>query len=101
MSVLLINTFLEVCSLACVGPFVDKMTVITVDPKERARIQSILSVGVIIFSSPFGWIAGTLSGFNKDLPFILNIVLFAIGAGLAYMAGKASQRQAVQESLIE
>jgi hypothetical protein len=77
------------------------MTVITVDPKERARIQSILSVGVIIFSSPFGWIAGTLSGLNKDLPFILNIFLFAIGAGLAYLAGRASQRQVVQESIIQ
>jgi len=90
---LVLNALLEACSFAVLGPFLDKLSVISVDPKERARIQSILFVGVILFSSPFGWIAGTLSGINKDLPFILNIVLCAIGALLAFLAGRASERQ--------
>jgi uncharacterized membrane protein YeaQ/YmgE (transglycosylase-associated protein family) len=68
------------------------MVVLTVDPKERARIQSIIYVGTILITSPFGWIAGTLSEINKSLPFILNIVLFALGALLATLAGKASQK---------
>lgn len=69
------------------------MIVLTIKPEERARIQSILYVGIILLTSPFGWIAGTLSGLNKDLPFILNIILFAIGAMLAYLAGIASQKR--------
>jgi uncharacterized membrane protein YeaQ/YmgE (transglycosylase-associated protein family) len=77
---------------------VDQMVVLTIDPKERARIQSILSVGIILLTSPFGWIAGTLSGVNKDLPFILNIALFTIGAVLAYLAGQASQKRLAAES---
>lgn len=95
---LLISVFLEACSFAAVNPLVDKMVVLTVDPKERARIQSILYVSIILFTSPFGWIAGALSEVNKNLPFTLNISLFVIGAVLAYLAGKASQEREKAEA---
>jgi len=96
---LIVNAFLEACSFAAVNPFVDKMTVLTIDAKERARIQSILYVGIILLSSPFGWIAGTLSGLDNDFPFILNIALFSIGATLAYLAGQASQKHLSPETV--
>jgi hypothetical protein len=96
---LFINAFLEACCFATVSPLMDQMFALTVDPKERARIQSILYVGIILLTSPFGWIAGTLSGINKVLPFILNIGLFAAGAVLATLAGKASQKRAAVEAL--
>jgi hypothetical protein len=67
------------------------MTVLTVSARERARIQSILYVGIILLTSPFGWIAGTCSEMNKNLPFILNILLFAAGAALAYVAARKSR----------
>jgi hypothetical protein len=70
-----------------INPIVDRMTVLTISAKERARILSILYVGIILITSPFGWIAGTLSGMNKVLPFVLNILLFAAGTVLAYAAG--------------
>jgi uncharacterized membrane protein len=95
-----LSVFLEACSFATVSPLIDRLTVLTIDPKERARILSILSVGIILLTSPFGWIAGTLSSLNKDLPFILNMVLFLLGALLAYKAGQSSQKlaQATVES---
>jgi MFS family permease len=93
---LLVSILLEACSVATVGPLVDQMTVRTVDPEERARIMSILYVGIILLTSPFGWIAGTLSEINKNLPFVLNIILFAAGGILAYIAGGAAiKRDAV------
>jgi MFS family permease len=98
-AMLLASVFLEACSFATVSPLLDRMTVLTIDPKERARIQSILYVGIILLTSPFGWIAGTLSALNKDLPFLLNIALFAAGALLAYLAGRASQKVVVTEAL--
>jgi len=97
-SFLLISVVLEAGSFAMVSPLVDRMTVLTIDPKERARILSILFVGIILLTSPFGWIAGTLSTFNKDLPFVLNIALFAIGSVLAYLAGQASQKRLAIEA---
>jgi len=97
-AVLLLSVFLEACGFAVVNPLVDRMTVLTIDARERARILSIIFVGVILFSSPFGWIAGTLSGINKDLPFLLNIGLFTIGAILAYSAGQHSLKQPAIEA---
>jgi len=87
------SVFLEACCFAAVNPLVDQMIALTIDPKERARIQSILYVGIILITSPFGWIAGNLSDRDKILPFILNITLFSIGSILAYMAGNAAQKR--------
>jgi MFS family permease len=87
-----LSVFLEACSFATVSPLIDRITVVTIDAKERARILSILSVGIILLTSPFGWIAGNLSTINKDLPFVLNIGLFILGALLAYLAGRSSQK---------
>jgi MFS family permease len=84
---LIFSVFLEACSFAAVSPLVDRMTVVTVSAHERARIQSLLYVGIILLTSPFGWIAGSLSQIDKNLPFILNIALFAAGAALAHVAG--------------
>lgn len=97
--ILIINIILEACCFAAVSPLVDQMVVLTIDSKERARIQSILHVGIILLSSPFGWIAGMLSERNKGLPFILNIFLFAAGVVLATLAGNASQKRAAAQTL--
>jgi len=87
---LFLSTVIEACSYATLGTQVDRMIVVTVDAKERARIMALLYVAVILFTSPFGWIAGTLSEINRNLPFILIIVLLAIGAVLVYLASRHS-----------
>jgi len=79
---------LEACGLAIANPLVDRLVVLSIDPKERARIQSLLYVGVILVSSPFGWIAGILSQADRSYPFALNIALYALGAVLALAAGR-------------
>ncbi|MBI9048891.1 MAG: MFS transporter [Anaerolineaceae bacterium] len=91
--VLLISILFEACSLATVTPLLEQMTIVTIDAKERARIQSILYVAVILITSPFGWIAGLLSAQEKALPFVLNMILLSIGVFLAYLAGKVAEKQ--------
>jgi MFS family permease len=86
-SSLIMSVFLEACSLAAINPLVDQMMVLSISAKERARIQSILTVGIILLTAPFGWIAGTLSESNKDFPFILNSVLFLVGSMLVLIMG--------------
>lgn len=95
---LAISVALEACSFAVVSPLTDRLLVLTVDAQERARIQSIISVAVISLTAPFGWIAGTLSAMNKDLPFILAIALFLVGAGLAYWAGQLADEGPLAEA---
>ncbi len=95
---LALSVALEACSFAVVSPLVDKLVVLTIDAQERARVQSILSFTVITLTAPFGWIAGTLSSLNKDLPFMLSIALFFIGAGLALLAGYLADRHMLVEA---
>ncbi len=85
---LILSTLLEACSVATINPLLDQLTVITIDPQERARIQSILAVVVILITAPFGWIAGILSGLDRTLPFLLNTILFSMGAILVFLAGR-------------
>ena len=89
--VLILSVFVEACAFAAISPLIDKLIVLTIDPQERARIQSILYVGVILLTAPFGWIAGTLSSINNNLPFLLTIVLLLIGAWLSWLAGRSGQ----------
>ena len=88
---LLVSVLLEASGFAMVGPLLDKMVVVTVNPQERARILSILYVVVIVLTSPFGWIAGTLSSINRVLPFFLCMTIFITGAFLTWRAAKLSE----------
>jgi hypothetical protein len=96
-----LSLILESCSFVTANPLLDQMMVNTIDPKERARIQSIVWVGIITFTSPFGWIAGNLSEINKTWPFILNMVLFAMAALLASFAGNLHKKQILQPLTIQ
>jgi len=83
-----LSVCLDACSFAVVGPLMDKLTAVSIDPKERARILSLVFMAVVLITSPFGWVAGTLSEIDRALPFVLCLILYAIGAGLAYYVGK-------------
>ena len=89
--ILILSVVVEACAYAAVSPLLDKLIVLTIDPQERARVQSILYVGGILLTAPFGWIAGTLSSIDKNLPFYLNIVLLLLGGGLTWLAGRRAQ----------
>jgi len=95
---LILDAVLEACCIAAVGPLMDRMMVLTVDAQERARIQAIMFMFTILITSPFGWIAGTLSGINKNLPFFLNILLSALGAWLALLAGRAAEKESAAKA---
>jgi DHA1 family tetracycline resistance protein-like MFS transporter len=97
---LVTSVVLEALCFAAVYPLVDRMVVLTIDARERARIQSILAVLIILITSPFGWIAGTLSELDRSFPFVLNIALFTLGGVLAYLAGSFSQKTAAVEAVI-
>jgi len=90
---LLISTLLEACSYATVSTQIDRMIVVTIDAQERARIMGLLLMVVIIFTAPFGWIAGKLSEMNRVLPFILDLVFYVIGIALVFLAARQQSRE--------
>lgn len=87
-ALLLLSTLIEACAIATLGTQVDRMAVVTVEAKERARIMAFVYVVAILFTTPFGWIAGSLSEINRNLPFILNLFLFAFGAALTFFSAR-------------
>jgi MFS family permease len=97
-ALLVVATVLEACSVPTATTLLEKLIVVTVNAQERARIMAILYVMVIVFTSPFGWIAGQISEVNRRLPFVLNIVLLGIGVLLTYLAIRLAEgKSAVEE----
>jgi ribose/xylose/arabinose/galactoside ABC-type transport system permease subunit len=41
--------------------------------------MAILQMVTMFVSAPFGWIAGVLSGYSRNLPFVLTMVLLFAG----------------------
>ena len=95
---LLVATTLEACSVPAASTLLDKLVVLAVDAQERARTMAILYTIVVVLNSPFGWIAGRLSEVNRNLPFVLNIVLFSAAGLLTFLAIRLAKGMATGES---
>jgi Na+/melibiose symporter-like transporter len=61
-----------------VGPRKDALLQLNIEPEERARINSMIMAATIAFASPFGYIAGWLSGMDRRLPFVFTLTIFII-----------------------
>ncbi len=99
------NYALLVVSVACeafgaslAAPLLDSLLAVTMDPGERARLTAVVYVMIIVFTSPFGWIAGQLSALNRTLPFVLNLALFACAILLVAAAPWLESHAAQQEA---
>lgn len=98
---LLLATVIEACSMPMASTVLQKLIVVNVEAQERARVMAILNMGVIVLTSPFGWIAGRMSEVNRSLPFVLSIALFGLGAVLAYLAAQKRNRRRAVEAVAE
>jgi MFS family permease len=97
---LLVATVLEACSVPVATTLLEKVVVVSIDAKERARTMSILYVLVMVFTSPFGWIAGRISEVDRSLPFVLNIALFGVGILLVYLMIRLARGEAKGGELV-
>ncbi len=85
---LIFSVLLEAVASALVNPMTESLLSLALETKERARISAMVYVALIVLISPFGWIAGQLSGIDRALPFTLNMVLFALGALFVWVIGR-------------
>ncbi|KPL06354.1 hypothetical protein AMJ86_08700 [bacterium SM23_57] len=88
----LLSVLIEAFSMAMFRPLMDSLVIVSIDKRERARINAIMAMVVLILSSPFGWVAGELSAMNRVLPFIFNILLYVLGSVLVTWAWKLAKR---------
>ncbi len=73
-----IYTLLEAVAFGLFMPRKEAMLSLSVNPKERARIVSLLTMITILLASPFGYLAGLMSSVDRRYPFAFNIVLYVI-----------------------
>ncbi len=85
---LVISVMLEAVAAALINPMTESPLAVAMESHERARISAMVYVALIVLTTPFGWIAGQLSALDRSLPFVLNMGLFVIGAGLVWMIGR-------------
>ncbi len=71
-------TLLEAIAYALVIPRRDSLGALFIDKEDRARVMSLIFVIMLAVASPFGSIIGWLSSINRQLPFMLNIILYII-----------------------
>lgn len=89
--VVVICVLLEAASLSIIQPLMDSLQVTLVDPKERARIIGVLFTIVLMFSAPFGYIAGVLSDIDRRMPFIMVIGFLIIGVVVIRMVPEQAE----------
>ncbi len=88
MPLLVTSVVLEAVAAALINPMTESLLAVALESHERARISAMVYVALIVLTSPFGWIAGRLSAIDRSLPFVLNMGLFVIGAGLVWTIGR-------------
>jgi len=85
---LVVFTVFDACAAALFLPRRDALVIQNVDPGERARIMSLLTVIMLAVSSPFGIIIGRISGFNRQIPFMICVGLFILMGVIVFMERK-------------
>jgi MFS family permease len=88
---LMFYTLIEACSLTCIVPRKDSLAALFVDEQERSRVTGLMYVVILGLSSPFGYLVGQLSSINRVLPFVFNLVVFAV-AIIAVLTSKELKR---------
>ena len=57
-------------------PRKDSLITVSIDPKERSRILSLIHVFTVGVSMPFGTIGGLLSSVRRQLPFVAAMLVY-------------------------
>jgi DHA1 family tetracycline resistance protein-like MFS transporter len=84
---LILSVLLEALAAALVNPMIEALLSVALQSHERARLSAMVYVGLMLVTTPFGWIAGQLSAIDRSLPFALLMALFAAGAVLVGIIG--------------
>ena len=75
---LILYIVMDAFAAALFLPQKDTMTTVFVDKHERSRLISLIYIVMIAVSTPFGWIAGVMSDWNRRSPFVLNAALYLV-----------------------
>lgn len=75
---IVVYVFVVAVASSLIAPRKDALIQLNIDPKQRARINSLIMASTIALASPFGYLAGWLSSHDRRLPFLFNLLLFVV-----------------------
>lgn len=78
ISLVILYVIVVAVANALVMPRKDTLLQLNINPKERARINALIMSFTIAFASPFGYLAGWLSSFDRRLPFVFTFSVFIV-----------------------
>jgi MFS family permease len=78
ISLIILYVIIAAVANALVMPRKDTLLQLNINPKERARINALIMSFTIAFASPFGYLAGWLSSFDRRLPFVFTFSIFIV-----------------------
>lgn len=78
IAMIVVYVFLVAVANALIAPRKDALIQLNIDPRQRARINSLIMASTIACSSPFGYFSGWLSSIDRRLPFLFNFILFVV-----------------------
>ena len=79
---IILYVFIGAVAGSLVFPRKDALLQLSINPKERARINALIMSFTIAFASPFGYFAGLLSSIDRRLPFVFTFVIFVVAIAI-------------------
>lgn len=67
----------DALALALLGPFVESLISVSIPQNERARVNSMLTAGILLASAPLTWLAGLLAETSRTLPLFMGVCFLA------------------------
>lgn len=75
---LVLSAVLVAFGTALTTPYIDSLAANTIVDEDRAASNSVISMAMMLFTIPFGYIGGILSDFDPRTPFVLTFVVFIL-----------------------
>lgn len=95
ISLIILYVIVAAVANALVMPRKDALLQLNINPEERARINALIMSFTIAFASPFGYLAGWLSSFDRRLPFMFTFTIFIVAI---IIVGRIRDPQFAKES---
>jgi MFS family permease len=95
LPILIISVAFEAGAQALLSPLVESLLFINADPDERARILGLIYGLMALIVAGFPALAGKLSTFTLAAPFLINLIMLALGAALTIALWMEKKKQAM------
>jgi MFS family permease len=86
----------DALALALLGPFVESLISVSIPRDERARVNSMLTAGILLASAPLTWLAGLLAETSRTLPLFMGVCFLAAEVAVALLLDSAVRAERVQ-----